>query len=304
MRALAQLPELAPYQDEPRQRPSGSVGKNGFLRLGFERHQERTVLTTMERRVPLLVQQALYWDAEMPGLACVPLITTSGCLLQGDRHTVEVEVGPRAQAHLTTQAATKIHSMDANFAAQTQRFVLSDQAYLEVLPDPVIPHARSRFVSQTVISIAPTATLLYAEILLPGRKHHRAEEMFGYDLFSSTVRAERPSGEEIFTEKLLVEPRKRDVRGVVVMGDFAVFANVLLLTPRAHADRLLEQVPSHVEPGAQRVAGIGRLPGDAGLVYKVLGRETAVVKQGVRSFWALARREVTGAGIPDEFLWR
>ena len=41
-----------------------------------------------------------------------------------------------------------------------------------------------------------------------------------------------------------------------------------------------------------------------GLVYKVLGRETAVVKQAVRSFWALARREVIGAGVPDEFLWR
>jgi urease accessory protein len=304
VRALAHLPELASYQDEPRQRPSGSVGKNGFLRLGFQRRAERTVLTTLERRVPLLVQQALYWDGEMPGLACVPLVTTSGCLLQGDRHTVEVDVGPRAQAHLTTQAATKIHSMDANFAAQTQRFVLADEAYLEVLPDPLIPHARSRFVSQTVVSVAPTATLLYAETLLPGRKHHKAEEMFGYDLFSSTVRAERPSGEELFTEKLLVEPKKRDPRGVVVMGDFDVFANVLFLTPRAHADRVLEQVESRVELDGPWVAGIGRLPGDAGLVYKVLGRETAVVKQVVRSFWALARREVTGAALPDEFLWR
>ena len=28
--------------------PSGAVGKNGFLRLGFERREERTVLTTIK----------------------------------------------------------------------------------------------------------------------------------------------------------------------------------------------------------------------------------------------------------------
>jgi urease accessory protein len=46
------------------------------------------------------------------------------------------------------------------------------------------------------------------------------------------------------------------------------------------------------------------LPNDAGLIYKVLGRETAQVKAKVREFWAIARREITGAEIPAPFFWR
>ena len=77
---------------------------------------------------------------------------------------LEIALEQGARAHVTTQSATKIHSMDANYAAQTQTLALADDAYLEFLPDPIIPHRRARFVSDTQISVAPSATLLYAEI--------------------------------------------------------------------------------------------------------------------------------------------
>ena len=37
-------PELAPYQEEPKQLPSGGLGKDAFLRLGFERRGDKTAL--------------------------------------------------------------------------------------------------------------------------------------------------------------------------------------------------------------------------------------------------------------------
>ena len=48
----------------------------------------------------------------------------------------------------------------------------------------LIPHRGARFLSDTRISIAPTATLVYAEILQPGRKHHHPDECFGATLLS------------------------------------------------------------------------------------------------------------------------
>ncbi len=50
--------------------------------------------------------------------------------------------------------------------------------------------------------------------------------------------------------------------------------------------------------------GACRLPNDAGLIFKVLGRETAQVKAKVREFWAVAREEAAGAGLPPAFFWR
>ena len=178
---------------------SGTVGKTGFLHLGFERRGGNTILAKLERRAPYMAQRALYCDQEMPDLAWVFLITTTGCLLQGDRMALDVRLGAGAQAHVTTQSATKIHAMDANYAAQTQTITLADDAYLEFLPDPVIPHRHARFVSDTRISIAPTATLLFSEIIQPGRKHHHPDECFGTTVMSLSTSAARPMAAALFS---------------------------------------------------------------------------------------------------------
>ena len=300
----ASVPELAAFQDEPLQMKSGTVGKTGFLRLGFEHRANKTILANLERRAPYMVQRALYCDPEMPDLACVFLITTTGCLLQGDRLALDITLGPRAEAHVTTQSATKIHAMDANYAAQTQIITLADDAYLEFLPDPVIPHRQARFVSDTQISIAPSATLLFSEIIQPGRKHHRPDECFGATVISISTSAARPDGCRLFTEKLLIEPRRYAMRQTGVMDSFDVFANVILCTPKDKADRVYERVEADVDLADGVAFGACRLPNDAGLIYKILGRETAQVKAKVREFWGVVRREVTGAGLPPPFLWR
>jgi urease accessory protein len=297
-------PELAAFQDEPRQMASGAVGKTGFLRLGFERRGDRTILADLDRRTPYLAQRALYPDPALPDLAWVFLITTSGCVLQGDRLALEIAVGPRARAHVTTQSATKVHSMDANYAVQTQTIALADGAYLEFLPEPLIPHRRARFLSGTRISVAPTATLLYAEIVQPGRKHHHPDECFGVTLLSLAVEASRPDGRPLFTEKLVVDPARRPVRQTGVMGSFDVLGNAILLTPREGAERVHARVDADVDLARGVAFGACRLPNDAGLVFKVLGRETTQVRAKLREFWSIAREEILGAAIPPPFFWR
>src|SRR5260370_1650800 len=147
-------------------------------------------------------------------------------------------------AHVTTQSATKIHGMDANFAAAWQRLSLAENAYLEFLPGPPIPRRHSRFITHTHAMVANGATLLSAEILQPGRKPHGRGEAFEYDLYSSTLTATRPDGAPLFTEKLIAEPWRHPVRRVGVMGKFDVFANVTLVTPQPHAARIFDQVVS------------------------------------------------------------
>jgi urease accessory protein len=300
----ASAPELAAFQDEPPQMRSGTVGKTGFLRIGFEHRGNRTILANIDRRAPYMVQRALYCDQEMPDLACVFMINTTGCVVQGDRLALDIMVGPRAHAHVTTQSATKIHTMDANYAAQTQTITLADDAYLEFLPDPVIPHRRARFVSDTRISIAPTATILFSEIIQPGRRHHRPDECFGATLMSVSTAAARPCGPTLFIEKLVIEPQRNQMRQTGVMDSFDVFGNVILCTPKDKADRIFERVEADVDLAHGLAFGACRLPNDAGLIYKVLGRETAQVKAKVREFWGVVREEVIGVGLPPPFLWR
>ncbi|MBQ0981310.1 MULTISPECIES: urease accessory protein UreD [Micromonospora] len=297
--------ELAPYQDQPAQLPAASNGKVGVLRLGFERRGDRTILHDLYRQSPLLVQRALYWDEEMPQLPCVMILTTSGGVLQGDRLHMDVDLAPGSQAHLVTQAATKIQEMDANYGSQIQRFTLAEDTYLEYLPEPVIPYRGSRFVTDTRVRLPESATMLYGEVLQPGRKYYRDGELFAYDLFSSSLGAERPDGRQLFVEKFVVAPGQFPVARLGVMDRFHIFGNVVLLTSPERAARVYERTSTPVwDEETPLASAVSRLPNDAGLIFKVLGQETEPVRAAVRAFCVAAREEVTGRTFPPAFSWR
>jgi urease accessory protein len=296
--------EFAAFSEEPPQMKSGAVGKSGLLRLGFELRGERTILPYLESRAPCLAQRVLHCDETLPDMAWLFMITTSGCVLQGDRLALEVTLGPGARAHLTTQSATKIHSMDANYARQTQLFTLDEGAFLEFLPEPLIPHRNSRYASDTRIVIHPNASMLCSEIVQPGRKHHHPDECLGLTLLTLASHALRPCGTKLFSEKLVIDPLHNSMRQAGVMEEFDVFGNVILCTTPDNADRIHARVSAEVDLDNKVAYGACRLPNDAGLIYKVLGQETAQVRRKVRDFWEITRQEITGAAIPPQFFWQ
>jgi urease accessory protein len=304
MRSLCDAPELADYRDQPQQLPAGAPGKNGFLRLGFAHSDGRSVLSELSHRAPLLAQQALYYDEGMPNLPYVMMICTAGGVLQGDRYAVEIAVAENAEAHVTTQSATKIQEMDANFGAQTLDIALGENAYLEYLPDPIIPYCNARFISSTRLCLPQSATLLYSEVLLPGRTYYRSGERFQFALFSSSMRAERPGGDMLCSEKYIIEPQRTDVRARGVMGDFDVFANVLLFTPPAHAERIFAETLAEMNVRERYAAGATRLPSGAGIAFKIVGKERESVQEKVREFCARVRRHIKNAEVAPHFRWR
>ena len=297
--------EMAPYHEEPKAMPVGTPGKTGYLRLGFETDDEgRSILRDWERRAPLIVQQALYFDEELPDMPCVYILSSGGPNVDGDRYEQHFVVRRDAMAHIATGAATKLAEMRYNFSGLRQRFELEENAYLEYLPEPTIPCRHTRFICDTTIRIAPSATLFYAEIYTGGRKYFGEGETFLYDILSVRTRAERPDGRPLFREKFLVRPGLRTPATLGAMNRYHVFANVVVLTPPAEADRIYARTDAFIDRDGGLAAGITRLPEECGLIYKVLGEETEPVKRQVRAFCSAVRQEVKGRPLPDEFPWR
>ena len=75
-------------------------------------------------------------------------------------------------------------------------------------------------------------------------------------------------------------------------------------TAKDKADRIHERAGADINLADGIAFGACRLPNDAGLVFKVLGRETAQVKAKVREFWSVVRQEIIGAALPPPYLWR
>ncbi|MFA5663372.1 urease accessory protein UreD [Castellaniella sp.] len=332
--------ELRGYHTQPAQMRAAGPGKIGQLRLGFSLRNGRSILHDLYRVAPLLVQQALYWDEAMPELPICSIISVGGGILQGDRYTIDITVQEGACAQVNSQGYNRIHQMDANYASQHQTIRLDAGAYLEYLPDFTIPYRDSRYINHTDIIIDPSATLLYGEMFMTGRKYHHASERFGFDTLSLLTIAQRPDGQRLFHDKILIEKSNELLDFAAVMRGYDAFASVMCLTPPDVAERIVARCEVQAgggqaggsqtgnlrtgngqagdgragsgqagsgQAGGDRVrawSGVSALPHEAGLILRAVGVESYDVRAEVRRFWQIVREEARGRTLPDEFLWR
>ena len=290
------------YRQEPEQMPSGVIGKDGFLYLSFTRCGSKSILHRMEKRTPLFAQKALYHDEALPELPCVTVISTSGCVLQGDRLVLSINVGETAFASVSTQSATKVHSMDKNYAAQIQFIHLDENAYLEYLPDPLILHRNARFINDTVIEYKRSATLIYSEIIIPGRRHHHENELNGFDYYSSSVSAKDESGHILFKEQIELKPKDYAMAELGIMGQFQILGTIFILTPADNIASILAAFPAHYSK--DYCYGMSTLPAESGLVFKILANDSSMIKKYIRKVWATVRKVVQEAELSPPFIWK
>lgn len=297
--------EVVPYLVYSGFRNAGSAGKRGSLYLGFELDASgRSILRTLDRRAPLIVQQALYFDEEMPDMPCVYILSAGGPNVDGDRYRQHFHLAPHSMAFISTGAATKLAEMRCNYSGLNQRIELEEGAYLEYLPEPVIPCRHTRFIADTAIVAARSATLVYGEIYTSGRRYYGGGECFAYDVLSVCTRAERPDGTPLFREKMIIDPVQFSPCCLGVMADYEIFANVLILTPSAMSEVIWNRTEAFEDECRGLAAAVARLPNEAGLLYKVLGRDVGSVKRQVRKFCSSVRQAVKGHSLPEEFPWR
>ena len=88
------------------------------------------------------------------------------------------------------------------------------------------------------------------------------------------------------------------------MNGYEVFGNVILLTEKEKALQTLQAADAAVDKEARLAYGASLLPGDCGVVFKVLGMTSESVRGKIREFWQIARRIVAGRDLPQAFLWQ
>lgn len=115
---FSSYPEMRPYLTEPKAMYVGAPGKNGYLRMGFEIDPRgKSIMRDLERRVPIVVQQELYFDEEMPGMPCVYILSSGGQYMEGDRYRQDITMRKGSYAFVSTGAANKVAEMRETIAA-------------------------------------------------------------------------------------------------------------------------------------------------------------------------------------------
>ena len=269
----------------------------------------RTCLVGRRTNPPLQVQRVLYLDEALPDMAFVCLCNPTAGVLQGDTLEIRVRVKTGARAHISTQAATKVFTMPEGAARLDTCLDIDQGAYLEYLPDPLIPFRGARLAQHTSITVAPGASLVYGEVIASGRTARG--ESLAYSELQYRLDVRTPDGRPIVHEAYRLtpatrSPRQRGVLGVAELGPGTIGAGramgTLLVVSQEVSPELLRQrvreALEQIEPGQDATAGVSLLAGGQGVGVKVLAGETASAQAAVRQAWAAARRCILGVGPP------
>jgi len=287
--------EVLAYDSKLSQLGVGRAGKLGaiVLRMEYEPHRQRTVAKEQYSKVPLFTQRVLYLEESLPSMAYLYIISPSGGILQGDRYRMDITLANNAFLHLTTQGATRIYRMDKNYATQLVHINVGEGCYFEYIPDQIIPYRNSRFYQNVLLNVHDNSTLIYSEMLVPGRVG--SGESFEYDICYLKTNAKNQNGNLRFIDTAILEPKKRNLKNFGVLEGFDVFGTVYLLSNTIYVKELNDLINTMIESAPRVHGGATILPNSSGVMIRLLGSFASDVRNAIYEVVRISRRVILNA---------
>jgi urease accessory protein len=288
-------PEVLAYDSVLSQLGVGKAGKVGALVLKMEHDpgRQKTVAKEQYSKVPLYTQRVLYLEESLPSMAYMYIMSPSGGILQGDRYRMDITLKNDAFFHLTTQGATRLYRMDKNYATQLVNITVGEGCYFEYIPDQIIPYRNSRFYQNVTLNTHDNSTMVYSEILVPGRVG--SGESFEYDICYLKTSAKNQNGDLRFIDIALLEPKKRSIKNFGVLEGFDVVGTVYILTEKKYIRELSDQTNSMIESIPKIYGGATILPNNSGVMVRLLGPFASEVRNVIYEIVRISRRVILNA---------
>jgi urease accessory protein len=290
-------PEVLAYGYDLRQLEVGRAGKIGALTLRLEQNVEngKTVVKEQYSKVPLFTQRALYLEESIPSMAYMYIISPSGGILQGDRYRMDITLKNNAYAHITTQGATRIYRMEKNYATQIVNIIVDDGCYFEFVPDQIIPYRNSRFYQTVNLNIHDNATMMYAEMIVPGRV--ASGESFQYDICYMKALAKNQNNVLRLIDVAVLEPKKRSLNILGILGSFSVVGNMYILTKTKYTAELVTDINSVLQKFSNISGGATILPRNSGVLIRILGEVAHDIRLVMYEIIRITRKIILNASF-------
>lgn len=199
---------------------------SGNLHLRAEpRVDGRTVLTAQSFRAPFHLSKP-YWDVDSRTLLIQVVNPTAG-ILAGDTLQSEISVRAGASLLVTAPSASRLFQMRGGKAECRQHFKVEKDGWLEVMPEPLVPHRGSDYRQSTLIEVQTGGHLFFADLLMPGRVGHGEAWEWRRLCLEVDVRLD---GELILRERLQqTGDELRALAALAGSGPAACFGNAILI---------------------------------------------------------------------------
>ncbi|HEU4369225.1 MAG TPA: urease accessory protein UreD [Methylomirabilota bacterium] len=263
----------------------GRVGRDGALRLRFERRGAATVLAACRSTLPLQVLAPVALDDPA---AVVSLLNPTGGVLGGDRLAIDVEVGPGAHACLTTPSATRVYRAAAEPAEQRVRLALGAGAIGEWVPDHTIPSAGAALRQTLEVEAGEGAALIAVDAFAAGRVARG--EAWRFALLDGTLTVRDARGLVLHDRFVLASGDRWG--GLGFAEGHPYFATVVVVADTG-LDDFVAGLPVALAAVGGATAAAARLPRRGALV-RCLAAGAPALTQALETVWAFARRRVLG----------
>ena len=207
-----------------------------------------------------------------------------GGLVDGDRLSLDVNVGDGAAAFISTQASTKVYRSPNGTSAQL-RAEVGRTGLLVSVPDPVVCFADSRFDQHQTFDLAPDAALVAVDWVTSGRRESGERCTFAHYCSRVIVRVD---GRLVIHDALALRREDGDLRAR--LGRFDVLAVAMVIgggvTAAGRAlvkecdGRAVERRPEQLVVASAVEDGRSR---DIGCVLRIAGPSVEAVGRTLRT---------------------
>ncbi|MFC5601816.1 urease accessory protein UreD [Sporosarcina koreensis] len=231
---------------------------NGKLDMVFEPRRGYTRMPHVFQQPPLKASRELYEGTDPT--ATVFVMESSGGMVAGDRNDISIRLLPGSKARIIQQSALKVYrSHTGETCVQQIDVEVEEEARLEWMPEVIIPFADSKFQMETTIRLAKGATLLWGEIIAPGREMRG--EVFDFSSLKSMMKI-YVEGELLAFDSLRFVPKDLHLNGLGLLEEALYVGSIWLVSEKAD-DIDLRAIQEALKVGDGLRAGVTRLAGNA-----------------------------------------
>jgi len=169
-------------------------------------------------------------------------------------------------------------------------------SFVEYVPDALIPHAGARLDQELTAEVEPGGALIATETVAPGRVAHG--ELFEYERLSLVTRLSG-GGERLAVDALVLKPGRLDPRRAGLLGGHGYLASLFAVAPAGDSEALATSVTEALAGVPDCVAGAGTLPGELGVLARILAPNGIVVRRALTAAWTAARLALLGSPPPE-----
>jgi urease accessory protein len=220
-------------------------------------------------------------------------MSSSPGILDGDDFEIKVEVGKDASLQLATQSFQRIYQMNSG-AQQHMEVEIHSGGSLVYLPHPVVPHKNSLFSSSIRFDINENASLIYGEVLTPGRK--MCGEIFQFKKFRNLTEIFMRH-HLVYRENIFMFPQEQQLNALGLLEGFTHQASWLMIDKNITGD-IIDKVYDYLEQKSKITFGITAMQ-VPGFVVRLLGHSAEELYDCLKHITCLAgidKKEIVYAG--------